>query len=924
MKKACSVVLSILLVTLLLSEWAMAEPPVARVALNQVQQEGNRLNMYLSMTDAAGSPCSGAWQPEDFQLKMDDHYFGISSVQQYDPQKQAIHYILCVDISGSIKEKMMTTIREGLHQFADTLGENDSVSLLTFGNEVITRLKCSRDRGEISAAIDNIPRTNQDTVLFRSVYDALQLSREVGGRSAIIVITDGKNDLNNGRFIKDEFTLNLTKETVFGIVVEAQVPIYSVGLNDANGVDTQSLEDFAEVSGGRQFIITTEDIPDTIHTISQTLKNTVQVQAEVENVDGREGFDSSTLQVAYSPQNGGMILSNELQQHIDWRSIPVPVVSSAPVLPAIALSVDQKEINAQGEVTITGKIQVTQGILPDAQEHLTLFVSDSTGSTPWECEISPNGTDYVFQARGSLQTQDNTARIMVTSSQADVNAYVIVSVVHPVAATPTPAPELTLQLEEGLEDQLLLPGQSVVLRGEVTFSGTVGAEDILLLVNDTPYDQENGVDFSQISNQSYAFSLPLPMDTAAVSISACFRNTDIVSRSRRITFATPAPTARPQILLTLSNDQIPLSEEGALLSGSIRVEGSVTEEDLVLYISDRECPMELTPGSQGRYQFRAVVADIASAERILVYVALRTDGSICSDDLYFTILAPVAEETPIPRSIMTPSPTEVVTAAPTQSAESLSADAEDTASVGFLRSPVMRVAIPLALLLILAAVIIVAVLLRKRNREIIVSDEMSGFDTRVRDGADSPATVRGGDDPEATVMGSSDTVDEIPRGAAGMERYGSYGHTVALEVNPAAQQRPTEGGGTVRLMDGEDSLDAYSGTERIEENVICLPLRIEEHRGNVIQKEHSLRLQADDEIVIGRSQSADLTLEDGAVSSRHCKLAFDGENLFLVDMGSTNGTRCNESPLLPNQPQRLSDGSSISLGRTTLRIRFTA
>src|SRR5487761_2187807 len=43
-------------------------------------------------------------------------------------------------------------------------------------------------------------------------------------------------------------------------------------------------------------------------------------------------------------------------------------------------------------------------------------------------------------------------------------------------------------------------------------------------------------------------------------------------------------------------------------------------------------------------------------------------------------------------------------------------------------------------------------------------------------------------------------------------------------------------------------------------------------------------------ITIGRSAPAELVLEGGTVSRRHCRLELCNDQLLLTDLGSTNGT----------------------------------
>src|SRR5688500_967960 len=44
------------------------------------------------------------------------------------------------------------------------------------------------------------------------------------------------------------------------------------------------------------------------------------------------------------------------------------------------------------------------------------------------------------------------------------------------------------------------------------------------------------------------------------------------------------------------------------------------------------------------------------------------------------------------------------------------------------------------------------------------------------------------------------------------------------------------------------------------------------------------------ESVIGRAAGAQIRVDDGAISSKHAKIVWDGSRHALVDLGSTNGT----------------------------------
>lgn len=87
------------------------------------------------------------------------------------------------------------------------------------------------------------------------------------------------------------------------------------------------------------------------------------------------------------------------------------------------------------------------------------------------------------------------------------------------------------------------------------------------------------------------------------------------------------------------------------------------------------------------------------------------------------------------------------------------------------------------------------------------------------------------------------------------------------------------------------------------------------------------------EVLVGRADpvsrvfpDVDLTPHggyDAGVSRRHCRLFRQGEQFFVEDLGSTNGTKLNGQAIPPNQPRPLKDGDTLELGllRLTFKIR---
>ncbi|WP_007026755.1 FHA domain-containing protein, partial [Saccharomonospora iraqiensis] len=70
--------------------------------------------------------------------------------------------------------------------------------------------------------------------------------------------------------------------------------------------------------------------------------------------------------------------------------------------------------------------------------------------------------------------------------------------------------------------------------------------------------------------------------------------------------------------------------------------------------------------------------------------------------------------------------------------------------------------------------------------------------------------------------------------------------------------------------------------------------------------------------VVGRGQDADFRLPDTGVSRRHLEVTWDGQSATLADIGSTNGTTVNGTPI---QTWQLADGDVIRVGHSSLVFR---
>src|ERR1700750_1477174 len=72
-------------------------------------------------------------------------------------------------------------------------------------------------------------------------------------------------------------------------------------------------------------------------------------------------------------------------------------------------------------------------------------------------------------------------------------------------------------------------------------------------------------------------------------------------------------------------------------------------------------------------------------------------------------------------------------------------------------------------------------------------------------------------------------------------------------------------------------------------------------------------------ILIGRGADAAIRLDDDYVSTRHARIAASGDQWFVEDLGSTNGTYIGTVRI--SQPTTLTLGTQVRIGKTILELR---
>jgi pSer/pThr/pTyr-binding forkhead associated (FHA) protein len=72
-------------------------------------------------------------------------------------------------------------------------------------------------------------------------------------------------------------------------------------------------------------------------------------------------------------------------------------------------------------------------------------------------------------------------------------------------------------------------------------------------------------------------------------------------------------------------------------------------------------------------------------------------------------------------------------------------------------------------------------------------------------------------------------------------------------------------------------------------------------------------------LLVGRGSDAAIRLDDDYVSTRHARVAASGDQWYVEDLGSTNGTYVGAARI--TQPTTLALGTQVRIGKTILELR---
>lgn len=128
------------------------------------------------------------------------------------------------------------------------------------------------------------------------------------------------------------------------------------------------------------------------------------------------------------------------------------------------------------------------------------------------------------------------------------------------------------------------------------------------------------------------------------------------------------------------------------------------------------------------------------------------------------------------------------------------------------------------------------------------------------------------------------------------------------------------GKGKVCTSDGTPLISAKDRVKPEQTNKVVDYLEL-----HLINRTLGIDIKITKNVLIGRTTGdfVDIFGKYEAVSGRHLQISFDpNKGWVAVDLGSTNGTKYNNTPLIPNNPQVLSDKSYLQIANIEFYVEI--
>jgi Ca-activated chloride channel homolog len=228
------------------------------------------VQLPISVLDAKGRPVDGLTK-DNFQIFEDN---ALQQIKLFQHEDIPLSLGLVIDNSGSMRNKR-ERVNSAALSFVRESNPDDETFIVNFDDSAYLEQDFTGSIGDLIDALDNLD-TRGETALYDAVYlSADHVKAGKKDKKAILLISDGEDNVSKYGFNK-----------VVEALRESKVTLYAIGLleeNDQRGglfkkppskKAKESLEKFAEITGGQAYFPKSlDEVEELVKDIAHDLRN---------------------------------------------------------------------------------------------------------------------------------------------------------------------------------------------------------------------------------------------------------------------------------------------------------------------------------------------------------------------------------------------------------------------------------------------------------------------------------------------------------------------------------------------------------------------------------------------------------------------------------------------------------------------------
>ena len=181
------------------------EPPSFQIKAHYVK-------VPVSVFDANGRVLSNLSQEQFILLDENEP----RPIENFLLDKAAIHVILLLDVSSSLREEL-EEIREAALQFAQSFSQEDRIAIVSFSDQLELLQDWTNDIKKLRKSLKNLERGYRTALYDALVFTAREQLVQVAGKRVIILLTDGLDNESRSTF-----------DDVMDLLIESDISLYIV------------------------------------------------------------------------------------------------------------------------------------------------------------------------------------------------------------------------------------------------------------------------------------------------------------------------------------------------------------------------------------------------------------------------------------------------------------------------------------------------------------------------------------------------------------------------------------------------------------------------------------------------------------------------------------------------------------------------